>query len=707
VSNNGIVVGHWGNAAASNGTAFIYTEEMGMKALNAFFDEYEIDYPAGFTFRSVTGISADGSKISGWGSLSGVTTSFYAEIPNITSVGIFPVGKVLVESPAYQQVLLTWIPPTGSNIPTGYKIYNGNNTLLQSVTDTFFLFTNLPDGTYSYKVTAVYGTEESDASSIKTIAMGKRSFPMYEEFNYPSHNNQPSAAVLQAAYWDVSANGIQINASWYVSESGIPPNSAGFLSPQTDEFSESITSPYLDASGTSNLRLSFNVVIAQGDATPAQQQKLAVDLFVDNAWVNIADYPATGPWNSFSYKSFDISQYAGKDNIRVRFRCHGLGSGQDLNWFVDNVELTDEVFIATAPVSIEAHRVGDNVHINWTDPNACVTLRYMQDESAYWSIGNEGVPFIAANIFPAEDLALFENYQLTSISFLKITDYNIAQTPTFKWYVMQDGVRLFDANVIDPQTGWNTINLESPITIDNTKDLYYGVEVLTHNVADQPIGCGTYYVVEQVGETFMYVDLTTHDGRGNVFSEDGGITWQRISDFASQDENFAYELFCIKAQLAAAGAQPKDKVLGYRLYREGESMGIHFGSSSSMFNINNCTDFAPLPENQGVCYSVYAVYSTQDHSEDITYCIETTGVEQIIAKNQLVIYPNPATDELQITNYELRSGDNLQILDISGKVITNYELKNTSNLTTINVSTLPQGIYFIKIGNSLGRFVKK
>lgn len=79
-------------------------------------------------------------------------------------------------------------------------------------------------------------------------------------------------------------------------------------------------------------------------------------------------------------------------------------------------------------------------------------------------------------------------------------------------------------------------------------------------------------------------------------------------------------------------------------------------------------------------------------------------------KNTLEIYPNPVNDELRIMNYELTGNDNVQIFDITGKLIhhlsSNISLGFT-NSNSINVSSLQTGVYFIKIGKFTGKFTKK
>ncbi|MDR0830786.1 MAG: T9SS type A sorting domain-containing protein [Prevotellaceae bacterium] len=72
---------------------------------------------------------------------------------------------------------------------------------------------------------------------------------------------------------------------------------------------------------------------------------------------------------------------------------------------------------------------------------------------------------------------------------------------------------------------------------------------------------------------------------------------------------------------------------------------------------------------------------------------------------KIIIYPNPAADELFIMNNEkLIMNNYAQIFDITGKSIYNLQF---TIYNSINVSTLQQGIYFLKIDNQILKFIKK
>jgi len=95
-----------------------------------------------------------------------------------------------------------------------------------------------------------------------------------------------------------------------------------------------------------------------------------------------------------------------------------------------------------------------------------------------------------------------------------------------------------------------------------------------------------------------------------------------------------------------------------------------------------------------------------------------SAIDDVFADN-IKIYPNPVKDELRIKNDELRI-KNVEIVDLSGRAVLmgefNSPLQNGNpvgaycirpNETIINVSSLPSGIYFVKISTDTGILTRK
>ena len=76
----------------------------------------------------------------------------------------------------------------------------------------------------------------------------------------------------------------------------------------------------------------------------------------------------------------------------------------------------------------------------------------------------------------------------------------------------------------------------------------------------------------------------------------------------------------------------------------------------------------------------------------------------------LQVYPNPSTGEVIIISEQLTI-NNVEIFDISGRNVGAYPcgrpLNSDNNKITIDISHLPDGVYFLKIGNEMVRVVKQ
>jgi len=108
-------------------------------------------------------------------------------------------------------------------------------------------------------------------------------------------------------------------------------------------------------------------------------------------------------------------------------------------------------------------------------------------------------------------------------------------------------------------------------------------------------------------------------------------------------------------------------------------------------------------------------------SKDFIIAIGDVGIEQLTIDNgQLRIYPNPTSGELRISLPNLSEGgaykaENVEIYDIIGRVALSAEtLRSLMTLTslengeiTIDVSSLANGMYFLKIGNQVIKFIKE
>jgi len=81
-----------------------------------------------------------------------------------------------------------------------------------------------------------------------------------------------------------------------------------------------------------------------------------------------------------------------------------------------------------------------------------------------------------------------------------------------------------------------------------------------------------------------------------------------------------------------------------------------------------------------------------------------TGINNIETINNFITYPNPASTYVIIESEKVK-GESLQILDISGKVVKHFKINNSE--FRIQIEDLDNGVYFIKIGTQVQKFIKK
>ncbi|MDR0206402.1 MAG: agmatine deiminase family protein [Bacteroidales bacterium] len=131
---------------------------------------------------------------------------------------------------------------------------------------------------------------------------------------------------------------------------------------------------------------------------------------------------------------------------------------------------------------------------------------------------------------------------------------------------------------------------------------------------------------------------------------------------------------------------------------ESDSLSITF-----TYNFNN---IAKLVEYLGSC----KLKSNDPKNEEVDIflkaVLDLVGIKDM-EYGKIVIYPNPTTGELRITNYELQIGE-IVIYDIYGRKQKSRkaEKQNAERELVMDVSSLPTGIYFIKIEASFYKFVK-
>jgi len=100
----------------------------------------------------------------------------------------------------------------------------------------------------------------------------------------------------------------------------------------------------------------------------------------------------------------------------------------------------------------------------------------------------------------------------------------------------------------------------------------------------------------------------------------------------------------------------------------------------------------------------FIYYTFGENTGFIPLTVSVLSINERSLSN-LNLYPNPTTGELKIDNGELTI-NNIEVFDIYGRKILSNHLITLSSHQKIDISHLQSGIYFLKVGNKIGRVVK-
>jgi len=701
VSNDGIVVGYCqvGNIGLTDRVTFIYSESLGAITLKDYLKSMQIDFATNLTFGTSMGISADGKRLVGFGDIllpgGQFLVGWIVEIDKHLTL-VNPARELSAVEDGIGNIKLTWNVPNEENMIQplqGYNIYrNGEKINDQLVTRTEYKDNSLENGTYSYTVTAIWGdNEESKPTTEVKISTALLDLPFFDDF---------ASANIDSLFWNMSSTG----ARWYIdSYSGIQPPSLAYYTPIGTTYEESITSPWINANYTSDLQLGFNIVIPYSENSGSDS--LRVEVFNGEEWHTVAHYGATTQSTfSFEPKTIDISTIAAGKTIRVRFTCHGDNKDGGIAWLLDNINLYTQrnKFKVERPLNVTAHRTDEGkVRVNWSDPKEVATLSYLPNDDAYGAIGNEGNSIMGVNMFAPKDLKGYNGYYLTHISAYLNYYYWLPESAKYRLVVFK-GDRQVVSQDIEEYTpnAWNTFALKRTIFVDASLPLYFGIEVVEHDPEDRPIAtCEGVIAYTSDGQT-----LFVNEGRSNLYSEDGGKSWQHLTSEIMDGEN--YTSIAVKATISKdRPATSKDRIMGYRVYRNGDDLlGMDWNGNRLLTAMNNYTDLSAPDED--CYYTVSTYYITQVESEEsnpayIEGVINTRSNTTSNAKD-----PMNTTNSVKIYNVQ----NDLHVVTNHTGVLsiytTNGNLHSQRNIpagdTVINLSA---GIYIIQFDNTSQKII--
>ena len=607
---------------------------------------------------------------------------------------------------------------------------NGINT-----TPTYTIPSLSAGGQYDAYVRASCGNQTSDwvgPVSFFTVCSTIDTFPYLETFPNSSFDSDDWNIGFTVNCWAEEYGQIAqptsftgADADWRPGEFGVPidynPNNSNAALARTGYGKSWLISPSFDIGTSHNYQLEFDIALTNYTSssvsyTLAGTDTIAIVISTDNGQTwnksNIlkhwdASTNASAITTSGIHEIVDLSAYT--NTVKIAFYVSGNGTAGYV--YVDNVKIinfsTEPLLEVLTPVCYSGPQL-----INTTDTSGAV-----------FKIRNSGVDTLYIDSITDLSSTEFSTNFNTAIALDSgsVYSFSIDYTPTdlvndslyFVIYTAYgvDSIFLIGSayelapceveigtdsqevylpmNFINDYSFSQSIFLKSEINRANQqfKKVYF-----YYNGYDQFINKRAFTIyMKHTSSTSLstWEDITTFDSLTTVTLDLATKGWYEINLGTS----FAYN----NTDNIVIAVYTK-KVAGQTFSKQ--SMYAHPAPNGNLMSIVTYLD-APLDLHNLPTISPIA------YRPNVRFCLEgNVGVVNATkADKSISVYPNPANSNLTIANIE--STDlNIEIMDITGKVIKQQALNGASKIT-LDISNLSSGIYFIKIGSEFKKFIKK
>jgi len=110
---------------------------------------------------------------------------------------------------------------------------------------------------------------------------------------------------------------------------------------------------------------------------------------------------------------------------------------------------------------------------------------------------------------------------------------------------------------------------------------------------------------------------------------------------------------------------------------------------------------------KGETYIVVVSDEDENLRDSCKVTVSDVGIVSPTLNNLLRVYPNPTNGQLTIDNGEFKENTVIEIYDVIGRILNNYQLSIVNYQLIIDVSHLAKGMYYLKVGNQVTKFIKE
>lgn len=525
-----------------------------------------------------------------------------------------------------------------------------------------------------FKINTSGSLIESPKSEPIAIAVSDTySLPLYEDFDSGS---------TEANYWTKEIPVDQlIDSDWsFLEFSGIVDKGLYTSCITGQPYSSTIISRPMDATNNKNVRFSFatRYRLINSNDQPLDRDTLSIDITVDKGsnWTEVKSFTLSGLSRFWNFQNIDLSQWVSGKLFQVRLRKHGQGTMYGL--LIDILKVGTEAE-KEAPEGLEGSSDKQKFELIWRNSYGAHQLNYVTNDFSGFALGDEGKPFIAANLFEAKDLEIYKGKYLTSVkAYVNHSAIEDSKDTHASVVVFEDG-RLIREQEMESiaYNEDNIVVLNEPVLIDASKELKIGMKIFEYDERQIPI---------------TYQNTTDFiAGKSDLYSQDNGKTWQKLSDFYANIEGKETQGYCswkisggvTDEQTVAAEPEEDPDLYAYNVFRNGEQINKNLICSQQ----THFTDTKPL--DQKASYEIVAYYlngSVSDASNAVLLGGEGS-VDNMQTDSRVIVFPNPATDHITL-NGEFNQAT---LFTLKGETI----IITQSN--RIDLSRLTEGVYLLKV----------
>lgn len=487
-----------------------------------------------------------------------------------------------------------------------------------------------------------------------------------------------STGSFETNQWEPESDNWQVD-----SQIGIYPPCARFMfTPFVENYSSSLTSAWIDASGITEGDVFIEFSLMKDVTVHTMTENFFVEVYYGEEWLPVAGY--TNDESTYWEHKKKVIHGAAGHMFKVRFRAEGENSTRIVSWSVDNIQIYRA---CNEPVNLFAERPSQvqlcDLRLEWESPAAQApvsgVLSWCYPYNAD-SVGlTQGGTFALAVRFTPVQLA---EYSATSLTKIRLFACEPGGEIVLKVWTGSDADTLVRSQPVATYTShaWNEYALDEPLPLDVSQELWLGYEV-THGASVSVAGIDDAFEVE---------------GYGNLICLNG-TDWETLS-YYEVPHNWNIQGFVTNQN----GTVKLNSTLpvGYNVYRANTLIGYTTETGYS----DNTEEF-----EYEIDYNVTAVYNTCESAFSNTATANNCHAVSVAGHELpgIQIYPNPASSKITINiTGDIRM---LYITDITGRQVKQYSVPMVTGNQSIDLRGLNPGIYVVRFvtgdGQSGGRKV--